>query len=44
MSVITQDGNSALMLAAGRGKNEVVLLMVKAGAALDLQNKVNMCH
>ena len=41
MSVITQDGESPLMLAASEGETEVVALLVKAGAALDLQNKVN---
>ena len=41
MSVITQDEESALMLAASEGRTEVVSLLVKAGAALDLQNKVN---
>ena len=40
MSVITQDGESALMLAASEGETEVVSLLVKAGAALDLQNEV----
>ena len=44
MSVITQSGNSPLMEAAWRGETEVVSLLVKAGAALDLQNKVNMWH
>ena len=44
MSVITQSGNSPLILAARSGKTEVVSLLVKAGAALDLQNKVNMRH
>ena len=42
MSVITQWGQSALMVAIGSGRTEVVSLLVKAGAALDLQNKVNM--
>ena len=42
MSVVTQDGESALIVAARRGKTEVVSLLVKAGAALELQNKVNM--
>ena len=42
MSIITQRGESPLTLAAGSGKTEVVSLLVKAGAALDLQNKVNM--
>ena len=40
-SVITQDGESPLMLAASEGETEVVALLVKAGAALDLQNVVN---
>ena len=40
MSVITQDGDSPLMVATRRGETEVVSLLVKAGAALDLQNKV----
>ena len=44
MSVITQDGESPLKLAVRSGKTEVVSLLVKAGAALDLQNKVNMWH
>ena len=44
MSVITQSGESPLMEAAWRGETEVVALLVKAGAALDLQNKVNMWH
>ena len=42
MSVITQWGESPLMEAARRGRTEVVSLLVKAGAALDLQNVVNM--
>ena len=44
MSVITQRGDSPLMEAARSGETEVVSLLVKAGAALDLQNKVNMWH
>ena len=40
MSVITQDGDSALILAARYGHNEVVVELVKAKANLDLQNKV----
>lgn len=40
MSVFTQDGNSALMAAAYSGKTDVVMELVKAGANLDLQNKV----
>ena len=44
ISVITQRGDSPLMLAAWKGETEVVSLLVKAGAALDMQNKVNMWH
>ena len=44
MSVISQSGDSPLILAARWGKTEVVSLLVKAGAALDLQNVVNMWH
>ena len=42
MSVLAQVGESPLMLAVGSGKTEVVSLLVEAGAALDLQNVVNM--
>ena len=44
MYVIKQWGNSALMKAGWRGETEVVSLLVKAGAALDLQDKVNVWH
>ena len=44
MSVITQRGESPLMKAVWKGRTEVVSLLVKAGAALDLQNKVNVWH
>ena len=44
MFVITQWAYSPLMVAARWGRTEVVSLLVKAGAALDLQNKVNMWH
>ena len=40
MSVITQDGYSALMEAAYWGRTKVVVELVKAGALLDLQNAV----
>ena len=40
MSVITQDGESALMMAAREGRTEVVSLLLKAGANIHLQNKV----
>ena len=40
MSVITQRGNSALLWAAFWGHTEIVQQLVKAGANLDLQNKV----
>ena len=42
ISVITQWGYSPLMEAAWWGRTEVVSLLVKAGATLDLQDKVNM--
>ena len=38
MSVITQDGDSALMRAGGC--TEIVKELIKAKASLDLQNKV----
>ena len=40
MSVITQNGWSALLWAVYNGNTEVVQQLVKAGANLDLQNKV----
>ena len=40
MSIISQKGYTALMRAAKLGKMDIVSLLVKAGAALDLQNKV----
>ena len=40
MSVITQDGNSALMMTASDGRTEVVLLLLEAGANIHLRNKV----
>ena len=40
MSVITQSGNSALMEAAYEGRTETVAELVKAGADMNLQNKV----
>ena len=42
MSIITQDGWTALMIAAAGGYTEVIAELVKAGANKDLQNKV--CH
>ena len=42
MSVITQEGYSALMVAAGCGATEVLVELVRAGANVDMQNKV--CH
>ena len=44
MSVITQDGNSALIKAAFYGRTEVVVELVKAKANLDLQDKVCSSH
>ena len=40
MSVITQYGYFALMVAAGEGRTEVVSLLLEAGANTDLQNEV----
>ena len=40
MFVITQSGVSALMKAALYGHTEIIQQLVKAGANLDLQNKV----
>ena len=40
MFVITQDGISALMLAAWEGKTENVVELVKAGANVDMQDEV----
>ena len=36
----TQDGFSALMFAAWKGETEVCVELVKAGANVDMQNKV----
>ena len=40
ISVITQIGSSALMIAASRGRTETVGELVKAGADMNLQNNV----
>ena len=40
MSVITQNGDSALMVAVREGRIDVVSLLRKAGANIHLQNKV----
>ena len=40
MSVITQNGYTALMMAASKGMTEVVSLLLEAGADIDLQSKV----
>ena len=43
MSVITQDGDSVLMMAVTFGMtSEVVPLLLKTGAKTDLQNKVHV--
>ena len=42
MSVITQNGYSALMMAARKGRTEVVSLLLKAGANIHLQNEVHV--
>ena len=38
--VITQDGRSALMEATSKGRTDVVVELVKAGANVDMQDKV----
>ena len=40
MSVITQDGDFALMMVVREGRTEDVSLLLKAGANPDLQNEV----
>ena len=40
MSIISQEGASALMLAAQEGYTEVVTQLLEAGANTDLQDKV----
>ena len=40
MSIITQDGYTALMKASREGKTEVVDQLINAGATLDLQDHV----
>ena len=40
MAIITQDGYTALMRESRDGMTEIVTQLVKAGSALDLQNKV----
>ena len=40
MSVITQKGESALMMVAREGRTEVVSLLLEAGANIHLQNEV----
>ena len=43
LSVITQDGNTALILASGHCGSEAVVELVKAGAVVNLQNNVCWC-
>ena len=43
-SVITQSGETALMIAASGGHTEVVVELVKAKANLDLQDNVSTCY
>ena len=40
LSVTAQDGDTALMLAAWRGRTDMVVELVRGGANLDLQDKV----
>ena len=42
MSVVTQDGESVLIMAASEGMWDVVSLLLKAGANTYLQNKVHV--
>ena len=42
MSIISQDGWSALMYAAYYGHTEVVIQLLEAGANTDLQDKVQV--
>ena len=42
MSVITQDGESLLMMAVRWGRTEAVSLLLEAGANIDLQNEVHV--
>ena len=42
MSVITQNGESVLIKAAKWGRTEVASLLLKAGANIELQDKVYM--
>ena len=40
MSLITQGGESALMMAVRKGRTKFVSLLIKAGANTDVQDKV----
>ena len=40
---ITQDGDTALILASGRCETEAVVELIKAGANLNLLNNVCLC-
>ena len=40
VSVITQNGKTALMKAVSEGRADVVVELVKAGANVNMQNKV----
>ena len=42
MSIITQRGDTALMMAAREGRTEVVSQLIEAAANILLQNKVKM--
>ena len=39
-ATLTQNGDSALMVAVRWGRTEVVSLLIEAGANIDLQNEV----
>ena len=36
-----QDGDTALLVAARKGRTEIISLLLEAGASTDLQDKVN---
>ena len=40
LSIITQDGDSALILASGLCETEAIVELIKAGANVNLQNDV----
>ena len=43
-SLFTQDGDTALSVAAKEGQGDIVELLLKCGASKDNQNKVTPCR